>query len=102
MSYRHVNYYFQTPIEHSMFLVKNPWDMKEVIQVLKQKYKPYPLTRQVAMHKYDLYDKQGLVLHCEYKYPDRKGRIIENPHKTTLKKNVRLPDDYLIQQMDGQ
>jgi hypothetical protein len=94
--------YFTTPIEHSLTLIKNPWDMKQVIGILECDVKPQPLTRQTNTDSYPYQDKQNNILHRVYKCIDGKlHRLdIDSPYKYSfgyLSDESPSPDDFIAQ-----
>jgi hypothetical protein len=100
MSSKQEEIYFSTPVEHAMYMVKNKWDMKEVMRWLEQKLKPPILLRQTRSDKYANYDAQGLVNHREIRIENKQmiAQKVQSPYAymfDDLQPKTAAPDDFL-------
>lgn len=98
-SFEQTSVYYNTPVEQAIISVGNPWDMKQVINMLSISIKPTVLSRQAAVCKFAEYDVSRKIEHKNFIFIN--GRlsqtIILSPFKymysTPHKKE--LPDDYI-------
>lgn len=59
--------HYESPMARALSMLKNQWDLQELIDILDMPMLPPPLVRSVGLSKYNAYNEAGLILHREYR-----------------------------------